>query len=283
MESLLGRELPTTEPVGESWELCESESFHSEVHSEVRAGSKLGELWRSGVLGGTATGDFPFLLKWLDTDKRMSVQVHPDEEFCRNTRVGRPKTEAWFITHVEPGARLLAGSYPGLDPQILAQAVERGTIAKWMYEVNPRVGDMFLIRSGTMHSIGAGLIILEVQQPSDTTFRLYDWDNGGDRELHFEQAAACINYDRFDLPRPKRNRIFGPSFSIHLLRMGAATETDDLRVFVANSGPVRLVTDTGQHELAFGDVIVAERDDGEICIAQGSCLLVTEPKPEPPK
>ncbi len=96
MSQLFNRELPEGS-VGESWELAELPDDENVVSTGPKKGEKLGDLWRSGALGGSAEGAFPFLLKWLDTHDRMSVQVHPDEEFCQNTRMGAPKTEAWYV------------------------------------------------------------------------------------------------------------------------------------------------------------------------------------------
>ncbi len=278
-ESRFARELPEG-PVGESWELFELEGRGSVVASGKREGETLGELWRSGLLGGSSDGAFPFLLKWLDTSEQMSVQVHPDEEFCQNTQCGAPKTEVWLVAEAEPKSRLLIGNYPGLDPQTLVQAVERGTLEKWMYEAIPRPGDMYLVEAGTLHSVGAGFLMLEVQQPSDVTFRLYDWgrkdDKGEERELMVEQATACVHYDRFDLPRPRKNEVEGPSFRMQMLGMGARVEPDQLRVFAAHKGDVRLLAEGSEYELGYGDIVVAEVSDGPISVASGACAFISE-------
>ena len=278
-ESCFSRELPEGS-VGESWELFELEGRGSVVESGKREGEALGELWRSGLLGGSGEGPFPFLLKWLDTSEQMSVQVHPDAEFCQNTQCGPPKTEAWLVAEVEPKSKLLIGNYPGLDPQTLMQAVERGTLEKWMYETVPRPGDMYLVEAGTLHSVGAGFLLLEVQQPSDVTFRLYDWgrkdDKGEERELMVEQATACVHYDRFDLPRPRKKEVEGPSFRMQLLGMGARVEPNQLRVFAAHKGAVRLLAEGSEYELSYGDIVVAEVSDGPISVASGSCAFISE-------
>ena len=275
-----GRELPDG-PIGEAWELVDLPDRESEVASGPRAGEKLGELWRSGALGGSAVGDFPFLLKWLDTNEIMSVQVHPDEEFCRNTRLGQPKTEAWYICHAEHKSKLLVGNYPGLDPTTLKQAAERGSLKKWMYEASPRPGDIYLVEAGTMHAIGAGFLILEVQQPSDTTFRIHDWgrldSEGQPRDLNLDEAAACIRYNRFDLPQPTRDTVTGPCFKLDVLQMGSALPAEGLRVVVAEKSPTRLIVDEEVCELGAGEVVVMEPSEREVTLGLGSCVLVTEP------
>ena len=267
--------------MGESWELAELAELVSRVDSGEREGESLGELWRAGILGGSAAGPFPFLLKWLDTMERMSAQVHPDSEFCKNTKCGSPKTEAWLVAEAEPKSKLLIGNYPGLDGSTLVQAIKRGSLEKWMYEAIPRPGDMYLVEAGTLHSIGPGFLILEVQQPSDLTFRLYDWgrvdDSGESRELHVEQAAACIHYDRFDLPRPKRSEVVGPTFQMKIIKMGMSIEAFGLRVFVAHSDDVRLLVGESELILKYGDVVVGEQSDGPISVASGTCTLLSEP------
>ena len=281
LESRFGREIPEGK-IGESWELADIDGVFSVVADGEKAGKTLKELWQSGDLGGSAEGDFPFLLKWLDTSERMSAQVHPDSEFCLATQCGAPKTEAWLVAELEPKSKLLIGNYPGLDPQTLVQAVSRGSLEKWMYESLPRAGDMFLIQAGTLHSVGAGFLILEVQQPSDVTFRLYDWgredENGESRELHSEQAAAAIHYHRFDLPRARRNDVAGPTFKLQRLSMGSSIPSDSLRVFVGHTAAdARLLAGGQEFILKYGDILVGESSEGPISVASGNCVLVSEP------
>ena len=281
LESKFGREIPEGK-IGESWELSDVSGVTSVVAEGEKSGETLKDLWQSGHLGGSAEGTFPFLLKWLDTSERMSAQVHPDEEFCQATQCGTSKTEAWLVAEVEPKSKLLIGNYPGLDPQTLVQSVNRGSLEKWMYESLPRAGDMFLIQAGTLHSVGAGFLLLEVQQPSDTTFRLYDWgrvdENGEERELHSEQAAAAIHYHRFDLPRARRNDVEGPTFKLKTLSMGSTIPAESLRVFVGHKPEeTKLLVGGQEHILKYGDVLVGEASDGPISVASGNCVLVSEP------
>jgi mannose-6-phosphate isomerase class I len=141
---------------------------------------------------------------------------------------------------------------------------------------------MFLIQAGTLHSVGAGFLILEVQQPSDVTFRLYDWgrvdENGETRELHSEQAVAAIHYDRFDLPRPRRTDVAGPTFKLKTLSMGAIIPADQLRVFVGHkSDETKLLAEGQEFILKYGDILVGEPSDGPISVAFGNCVLLSEP------
>lgn len=279
LEELFERSLPDG-PIGESWELCERPEHHSVVVQGAQEGKLLGDLWRSGALGGTARGRFPFLLKWLDTRELLSVQVHPDAAACERMGTGDPKTEAWFVAHREPKARIFVGHYPGLDAMTLQTASAGGTIAKWLYETSPRVGDMLLVNAGTLHAVGEGFVLLEVQQPSDTTYRVYDWDrvglDGKPRALHLEQAAACIHFERYGPPRIQRERVQGPQFAMQRLAPGATMPADDLRVLAACEDSAVLRSESGTVSLKPGDIVVAERTDGAVSLASGQCLLLSE-------
>lgn len=280
-ESRFGRVIPEGK-IGESWELSDLDEVVSKVADGESAGKSLSELWSSGQLGGSAKGKFPFLLKWLDTSEKMSAQVHPDADFCSATNCGAPKTEAWVVAELEPKSKLLIGNYPGLDAQTLVESIKRGSLEKWMYEALPRPGDMFLIQAGTLHAVGAGFLILEVQEPSDVTFRLYDWDrvdsNGETRELQSEQAAAAIHYDRFDLPRSRRKDVTGPSFHIQVSSMGAQFPEEQLRVFAGHTPEkTMLLAGDKEYSLEYGDIFVGELSDGPISIAAGNCLMLSEP------
>jgi mannose-6-phosphate isomerase len=284
LAELLGHELPEGK-VGESWELVDRGEQQSRVEDGPRAGQLLGELWRSGALGGSGAGRFPFLLKWLSPDDRLSVQVHPDAAACARLGTGEPKSEAWCVVAAEPGASLAVGHYPGLDEATLRQAALGGTLHKWLYELTPRVGDLYLVPAGTLHTLSGGLLLLEVQEPSDTTFRLYDWGrvglDGAPRELHLEQACVAVSYKRHGPPKAQRTEVVGPSFAARVVREGVTLDGSSLRVLVAHAGPSELRSSAGSEHLDLGDVVVAEPADGSIGIIGGSCLWLTEPLSSP--
>jgi mannose-6-phosphate isomerase len=281
LEIEFSRHLPEGK-IGESWELVDIDERQSLVAEGPKKGEKLGDLWRAGALGGAGSGQFPFLLKWLDSNEKLSVQVHPDAHMCEKRGEGRPKTEAWFVAHAEPGATLMAGHYPGIDAATLKQAALGGTIQKWMYESTPRVGDMILVPAGTLHAIGTGFLLLEVQQPSDTTFRIYDWDrvglDGKPRELHIDEACQAVNYGRFGALKAERQQVSGPTFIMRSLRMGSEVGPDRLRVMVAESGTTKLTIEPGEIVLEYGDIVVLEPSDGPARVATGTCLFISEPE-----
>ena len=283
LETLFGRALPEG-PIGESWELVELPERHVAARGGAHDGRKLGELWRAGALGGSRQGPFPFLLKWIDAADTLSVQVHPDEAACEKMKRGQPKTEAWYVVQKDEGATLLMGHHAGLDARTLAQAARGNTLKKWLYELEPKVGDLYLLKAGTIHAIGRGHLLLEVQQPSDTTYRINDWGrvgaDGKPRQLHLEEAAGCIAYDRVGPVHAERKQVSGPCFFLRPLAAGAEVGAGGLRVIVADHGDVTLHHARGHSTLHWGDVVVAEPADGALRVEGGSAVLVTEPGPQ---
>ena len=279
LEEEFGRRLPEGH-IGESWELVELPERESRVAHGALSGQQLGSLWRAGALGGSAQGQFPFLLKWIDAAQKLSVQVHPDAAACAQLGHGQPKTEAWYVAYAEPQATLLVGHYPGLDAAALRQAALGNSLHKWLYETRPRCGDMMLLEAGTIHAIGAGFLLLEVQQPSDTTFRISDWGrlgaDGLPRPLHVEDAAVSVAYARHGAPKVTRHGLQGPGFAMSALRGGTTVEPGGLRVFVADTNTVRLIHERGEEALDYGDVCVAEPADGPVRLSNGTAVLLSE-------
>lgn len=275
-----GRVMPDG-PVGESWELVELPQTKSVAGDGPFQGQDIGTLWRKGALGGSATGQFPFLLKWIDAAQNLSVQVHPTEATCKQLGYGHPKTEAWYVAGLTAEAKLMMGHFPGFDAPTLKLAAASGTLGKWLYETRPREGDMFFLESGTVHAIGDGCLLLEVQQPSDTTFRIYDWGrmgiDGKPRQLHLDEAAASVTYNKPGAIKSQRHGVVGPCFSMKLLALQTPVEAGRLRVFVADKGEAVLHSTKGETRLNRGDVIVAEPSDGLVSLESGSAVLLGEP------
>jgi mannose-6-phosphate isomerase len=150
-------------------------------------------------------GQFPLLIKFLDARVDLSVQVHPSETYARSHASVQLKDEAWYVLSHEPGARLLKDLQPGTSPEALRNAIESNDIDRAVHTVPVRSGECYYLPSGTVHALGAGTLVAEIQTPSDTTFRLFDFNRvdpstGRTRTLHLEQALACIDFD--GAPRP---------------------------------------------------------------------------------
>jgi mannose-6-phosphate isomerase len=272
-----GRTLPEG-PVGESWELVDFGGYESRT---LNNGLTLAEVWRTGELGGSGQGHFPFLLKWIDTQQFMSIQVHPDASLCKTLGRENPKTEAWFVAHADPGATMLLGHYPGLDAATLKQAALGGTLEKWLYEVPVHQGEIIFVPAGTLHRVGAGLMLLEVQEPSNSTFRLYDWGrvdlHGMPRELRIDEGAMAVHYAMHGAVKAKHDFVLGPRFSMRKIEADAVRgDAENLRVFVAALGPAQLVSEKGVENLHWGDVVIGQPQDGAIRIAHNACLVLSE-------
>jgi mannose-6-phosphate isomerase len=202
----LGKALPTAEPYGESWDVSDHPLHRSVTASGAAAGRSLRELMereRAALLGPAAEAypTFPWLVKFLDACDWLSVQVHPNEVAVRRLWPGEgSKTEAWFILDAAPGSRVYAGLLPGTDEATLRKALKDGTVAECLHQFEPRPGDCVFLPAGTVHAVGGGVLMTEVQQTSDATFRLFDWNRrdaqGKARTLHVEEALACIDWRR---------------------------------------------------------------------------------------
>jgi mannose-6-phosphate isomerase len=143
---------------------------------------------------------FPLLVKILDAEDVLSVQVHPDPETVKRTGQGDQKTECWYIISAAPGAVIYKGLKNGVTKEQFARSIQDGTVADTLVTVPVNVGECHFLPAGTTHAIGAGLLIAEIQTPSDTTYRVFDWnrvdDAGNPRELHIEQALESINFEQ---------------------------------------------------------------------------------------
>jgi mannose-6-phosphate isomerase len=201
---MLGKPLPTAEPYGESWEISDHAAHRSAVHGGSREGRTLRDLMereRHALLGGAAEQHrtFPWLVKLLDACDWLSVQVHPDDHTVKQHWPGEGgKTEAWFVLDAAPGSKVYAGLLPGVGERELRRALAAGTVAECLHQFEPKAGDCLFLAAGTVHAVGGGVLLAEVQQTSDATFRLFDWDRrdarGQSRQLHIEESLACIDW-----------------------------------------------------------------------------------------
>lgn len=189
-------------PYGESWEVVDRSEAQSVVADGPLHGKTLHELWskhRIEIFGPTAptVERFPLLIKILDAREVLSLQVHPPAHLAGDLG-GEPKTEMWYVARAEPGARLYAGVRPGVTREIFSQALASGKVEPLTTDISVSAGDFIFIPSGRLHAIGAGLVIFEIQQNSDTTYRVFDWNRVGldglPRSLHVVESLQCIDF-----------------------------------------------------------------------------------------
>jgi mannose-6-phosphate isomerase len=204
LREVFGKQLPPDIKIGESWELADL----PEDKSVIANGELAGRTLHSAIeeYPKEITGDenfplpFPLLIKILDAEDILSVQVHPDPDTCRRMGKGDPKTECWYIISAEPGAVIYKGLKKGVTKEHFAEAIEKGTVAEMLVKVPVRAGECHFLPAGTAHAIGPGLLIAEIQTPSDTTYRVFDWnrvdDAGRARELHVAEALESIHFDQ---------------------------------------------------------------------------------------
>jgi len=210
LESKLGRKLPDG-IIAESWEIAGHEDGTSVVENGYYQGKLLTEVHRElGIdLIGTHSqwaqnrSKFPLLIKILDANKALSVQVHPDDDYAlahEGNELG--KTEMWVILHAEPNAKIILGVKKGTSRDAFGQAISDGDLEKYLHEIPVKTGDHICVPAGSLHAIMDGLVIAEIQQNSNTTYRVYDWNrvgaDGKPRQLHVKQALDVINFQQVE-------------------------------------------------------------------------------------
>ena len=207
-----GKELPGRELIGESWEIADHPNGVSVIKQGPLAGRTLREVMRAygrSLLGrNPGKMRFPLLVKLIDASKRVSVQVHPDDACARAMRLrDNGKTEAWYVLESRRGGRIIAGLKSHADIRRLREIAQSGEIASRLDVIRPRRGEAWLCAAGVPHALGPGVIVLEVQQNSDATFRLYDWGrvgtDGRPRRLHLEKAVRAVGHKTTPLRRAR--------------------------------------------------------------------------------
>lgn len=259
LETKYGRRLPSGDvPYGESWEVVDREHEQSVVLGGPLDGMTLNELWRKhreAVFGKHAPGGdrFPLLVKILDARDTLSLQVHPPASLAPALG-GEPKTEMWYIAEAAPDACLYAGVKDGVTRESFEKALKDGTAAELVPKIPVKAGDFIFIPSGRLHAIGAGLLIFEIQQNSDTTYRVFDWNrvglDGKPRALHIQESLQCIDFNDRD-PKPG------------VERDGTLVECEHFRVF-------RRVLAAGEAAtLAEGEFRIMGVVEGELLVSNG--------------
>jgi len=203
LREFFGKDIPAGEKIGESWELADLPNDKSIIANGELAGHTIGQAitkFPMEIMGDkNFRGPFPVLIKFIDAKEVLSIQVHPDAQACQRTGSGVPKTEFWYILAAEKDAVIYKGLKKGVTKEEFSQAIRSGTVVELLDKIPVKKGQCYFLPGGTVHSIGAGILIAEIQTPSDTTYRIFDWnrvDAGGKpRQLHITEAIASINFD----------------------------------------------------------------------------------------
>jgi mannose-6-phosphate isomerase len=203
LESEFHRKLPREKRIGESWEIVDRPEAQSVVAYGALRGKTLHELWtqqRDEIFGDVPDAPrFPLLIKVLDAQEKLSLQVHPPEHVASRLG-GEPKNEFWYVAAADPDAELFLGFLEPVTRDSFEQKLREGTVIDHVHRIAVQAGDAVFLPAGRVHAIGAGNLLIEIQQNSDTTYRVFDWNRtdpatGTKRDLHVQQAIQCINFE----------------------------------------------------------------------------------------
>jgi mannose-6-phosphate isomerase len=301
MERLYKKKLPAGKPIGESWEISDRPGDVSVIANGPLAGKNLRWLMenhQAELLGDAKPANenrFPLLCKILDAREKLSLQVHPPANKAAELG-GEPKTEMWFIADAAPGAELFVGLKRGVTRAEFEKKIWTGEVAECVHRIPVHAGDAMFLPSGCVHAIGAGLVIFEIQQNSDTTYRVFDWNriglDGKPRELHIAQSLASIDFN--DIKRTVlRNNSTGGGvksrllvrnslFNVGHLKMKVATrrllKSRKTQIVAAVSGQIEIKSGSTAVNLSAGqfNLIPASLERTEVLAKSDAALLRVE-------
>lgn len=263
---------PVQEGIGESWEISGVRGNISRIANGHLAGISLDELLnnRGEELVGKSIyqkfgNTFPLLIKFIDARDDLSIQVHPDDALGKERHNSFGKTEMWYVVKAAPGAYLYSGFKESITPEEYPETVKNNTFTDKLMKYDVKAGDVFYLPAGRVHAIGTGCFIAEIQQTSDITYRIYDFDrkdaNGNGRELHTELAKDAIDFKVYDSYRTEYEKninhpvklVTSPYFTTHLLEMDAAMERnyatlDSFVIYICMEGRCTVKDDKGNSE-----------------------------------
>lgn len=292
---ILGRSIPETVkgPVGEAWEICDRDDGSSILANGPLKGTPLRRLmneYGSDIVGGKYRGGpFPLLVKIIDAEKRLSLQVHPDEAACaRAGNTIEPKTEMWYIIQADKGAKIIAGLRGDTTRMQFLNTMSSQEVERTLQIFDSVPGDAYFINAGRIHAIGGGNLLLEIQQNSNTTFRISDWgrvdSNGKSRELHVNEARDCIDFMDRTVPRitgvsdhADHNRKYPiinkcPFFKVEDLRLvetwyDNTAPSDSFHLITAINAPVRVGRDERTVDLKPGSTCLIPAAFGKYTVS----------------
>jgi mannose-6-phosphate isomerase len=266
--------------IGESWELSAVSGDESVVSDGPLQGKQLNELieiYKADLVGKSVYerfgNDFPVLIKYIDAQKDLSVQLHPHDHLAKERHNSFGKNEMWYIMDADPGAQLIAGFSKDTDQNEYQQYLQNGQIEDLLHYETVNRGDTFFIRTGTVHAIGAGILLAEIQQTSDVTYRIFDWNrtdkDGNTRELHTELALDAIDFAKRDNhkvvytadPNQRNLMVDSPYFTTEIIvvdgEMNIQTvQLDSFVVLMAVQGDSQISVDGTTYSLPFGSTVL---------------------------
>jgi mannose-6-phosphate isomerase len=301
LQRLYQKALPPELIIGESWEISDRPGDVSVIANGRFAGKNLHWLMENHhaeLLGEVSPVKerFPLLVKILDAQEKLSLQVHPPPGKAAELG-GEPKTELWFIAQAEPGAELYVGLKPGVTRFEFERKLRDGSVAECFHRLNVRSGDAMFLPSGRVHALGSGLVIFEIQQNSDTTYRVFDWNrvglDGKPRDLHIPQSLASIDFADFEPalvrapfsesgPIQVQPLVTDTLFTVEACRLDAAASlrlpANKMQIIAAVNGMVEISTDEGSLALSAGQfgLVPASVQGAKVLTRDGGSLLRVE-------
>ncbi|WP_300566047.1 type I phosphomannose isomerase catalytic subunit [Flavobacterium sp.] len=277
LQSILHKNVPTP-TTGESWEISTVPGDVSIINNGLFQGKTLNELLEKHapeVLGSKVYkqfgNQFPLLFKFLDSKEDLSIQLHPNDELAKKRHNSFGKTEMWYVMQADENARIIVGFKEDSSADEYLHHIENKSLVEILNEIPVKKGDVFLLETGTIHAIGAGILIAEIQQTSDITYRVYDWDrvdaNGNYRELHTELALEAINYNKVEsqkyyqkIQNQSNLTVECPYFTTNFIPLdGNVTfhkNQDSFRVFMCTEGEFELVIADSKSVFKKGETVL---------------------------
>ena len=285
---------------GETWELSGVKGNVSTAANGELTGKSLTELietYRAELVGKSVYerfgNDFPLLIKFIDANEDLSIQVHPDDELAQKRHQSFGKTEMWYVLQADPGATLISGFSQNVDESIYLNKLNSGKINDILNKESVKAGDVFFLPAGRVHTIGKGLLIAEIQQTSDITYRIYDFDRvddkGEKRELHTEEALAAIDYNFYpsykssyaDTPNQANKVVECDYFSTNLIVLNDRIERnytaiDSFKILICVDGSCTIQVDQHITEITLGECVLIPANINTLALyAKNAKLLET--------
>ena len=298
LKTLFNKDFSPLPNCGESWELSGVKENLSVVENGFLAGNNISELIE--VYMGELVGErvfekygteFPLLIKLLDTDSYLSIQVHPDDVYALKNHESLGKTEMWIVLDAQPGAEIITGFNRDVTPEEYVEKLESGKLKEILNVEMAQAGDVFYIPAGRIHAIGAGITLLEIQQTSDVTYRVYDWDRkdeeGNYRELHTQQALEVLDFKKYDTYKTDyilekdtpAELVRSPYFTTRMMELNNEREldysfVDSFVIYCCIQGNCMINYTGGVEVMQAGDTVLLPAELKSVTLTpQGSCKI----------
>lgn len=299
IKTVLGKDFSPLPNCGETWELSGVKGNISEVSNGPLKGKLLTDIITESakeLLGARITAkygeEFPLLIKFIDANQDLSIQVHPNDELAQKRHNSFGKTEMWYIMQADAGSSLISGFNQNLDKDTYKKAFDEGRLTEILNREPVQAGDVFFLPAGRVHTIGEGLLLAEIQQTSDITYRIYDFDrvddHGNKRELHVEEALDAIDYKKYDQYKtPYKDELdrrvslvkcqYFTTNKLHLTANYAVDHAglDCFKIYICLEGLATITYSGGSESLKMGDVVLipASLEKYELETSGGVTLL----------